>query len=124
MVGLTYATHAYKPFSKAPDDLKATERAQHFDLGLFYGPLVHGDYHEIVRTSVAKRSQSEGYPKSSLPVLTLEDKCLIKGALDYIGVNFYTGALVQDRKDQIHQSVKGFPDDRDVITVTESSWPR
>lgn len=43
-------------------------------------PLVFGDYPKTMRENVKER----------LPTLTEEDKSLVKGAFDFIGINYYT----------------------------------
>lgn len=56
-------------------------RSYDFDfVGRFMEPLVYGDYPFIMKTLV----------KDGLPNFTDEQKELVKGSYDYIGVNYYT----------------------------------
>ncbi|KAK8990845.1 hypothetical protein V6N11_028803 [Hibiscus sabdariffa] len=70
----------YEPYSYTLADRKAARRAMEFDLGWFMEPLVRGQYPPIMQKLV----------KDRLPVFTEEDKELIKGSFDFIGLNYYT----------------------------------
>jgi beta-glucosidase len=52
-----------------------------FNLGWFADPLWFGDYPASLKQCV----------KDDLPVFTEEEKKMVKGSLDYQGINFYTG---------------------------------
>jgi len=54
------------------------------DLGWFADPLFFGDYPETVKKTVG----------ADLPPLSPEDKRRIKGSLDFLGINYYTGKWV------------------------------
>lgn len=54
------------------------------DLGWFADPLFFGDYPETVKKTIG----------ASLPPLSEEDKRRIKGSLDFLGINYYTGKWV------------------------------
>jgi len=54
------------------------------DLGWFADPLFLGDYPETVKSVIG----------ADLPALSDEDKARIKGSLDFVGINYYTGKWV------------------------------
>ncbi|XP_060064598.1 uncharacterized protein LOC132544951 [Ylistrum balloti] len=86
------------PFN--PSHLEAAERATQFDFGWFANPLIHGDYPDVMKSQVGKKSELQGFNKSRLPEFTATEKMMIKGATDFLGLNFYTSGLVHpDVKD-------------------------
>ncbi|KAK9203291.1 hypothetical protein WN943_013545 [Citrus x changshan-huyou] len=58
----------------------AAKRAMDFELGWFMEPLVYGDFPKTMRQIV----------KDRLPRWSDEEKNLVKGCFDFIGVNYYT----------------------------------
>ncbi|XP_060967934.1 beta-glucosidase 24-like [Cannabis sativa] len=62
------------------EDKAAAERYVDFLLGWFVEPLVFGEYPLTMRTIVEER----------LPTFTSKDKNLVKGSVDFIGLNYYT----------------------------------
>lgn len=54
------------------------------DLGWFADPLFFGDWPETVKKTIG----------ADLPPLSAEDKRRIKGSLDFLGINYYTGKWV------------------------------
>ncbi|KAL3644197.1 hypothetical protein CASFOL_012129 [Castilleja foliolosa] len=79
-IGIINVTNWYVPYSDKPEDVAATERAIEFVLGWFVEPLVSGDYPLSMRERVKER----------LPIFTPEEKLLVKGSFDYLGLNYYT----------------------------------
>lgn len=66
-----------------------------FQLGWFAGPLVHGDYPAIMKSTIARRSRVAGYEKSLLPVFSPEERKIMKGTLDFLGLNMYTSLVAK-----------------------------
>ncbi|KAL3642812.1 hypothetical protein CASFOL_013627 [Castilleja foliolosa] len=79
-IGIVTAINWYMPYSDKPEDVAATGRAIDFVLGWYIQPLVTGEYPESMRERVADR----------LPVFSQEEKELVKGSFDFIGLNYYT----------------------------------
>ncbi|CAI9104136.1 OLC1v1002757C1 [Oldenlandia corymbosa var. corymbosa] len=80
-VGIVLVTNwviPYDPNSKA--DAEAAVRSIDFFLGWFLDPLVYGDYPKSMRQNVGSR----------LPTFTAEETSLVKGSLDFLGLNYYT----------------------------------
>lgn len=50
---------------------------------------MYGDYPSVVKSTVAKRSKAQNYPRSRLPEFTKEEMNSTKGTLDFIGLNHY-----------------------------------
>ncbi|KAL3729277.1 hypothetical protein ACJRO7_026386 [Eucalyptus globulus] len=79
-IGISLVGKNYIPYSDSSDDKAAAERAMDFAVGWFLDPLVNGDYPSIMRSLV----------KDRLPTFTAEEKEMMKGSLDFIGINYYS----------------------------------
>lgn len=63
-----------------PADRNAAEWGLQFSLGWFAHPIyVNGDYPEIMKSQIDRRSNEEGRNKSRLPPFSEDEKKLIKG---------------------------------------------
>ncbi|KAK1362018.1 Beta-glucosidase 40 [Heracleum sosnowskyi] len=79
-LGIAFDSFWYEPATNFPEDIQATQRAIEFNLGWFVDPLVFGDYPSSMRTRVGSR----------LPTFTKDQSSLLKGSLDFVGINHYT----------------------------------
>ncbi|XP_057800502.1 beta-glucosidase 12-like isoform X1 [Salvia miltiorrhiza] len=79
-IGITLVSEWFVPYSNSRLDVEASQRALDFNYGWFIDPLVYGDYPKIMRSLVGNR----------LPKFTKEQKALLKGAFDFLGLNYYT----------------------------------
>ncbi|KAK6928662.1 Glycoside hydrolase family 1, partial [Dillenia turbinata] len=79
-IGITLVSHWMVPYSNSVADKNATQRAIDFMFGWFMDPLTFGDYPQSMRDLVGKR----------LPKFTEEQTMLVKGSLDFLGLNYYT----------------------------------
>ncbi|KAK7362435.1 hypothetical protein VNO77_04547 [Canavalia gladiata] len=79
-LGIAFDVVWYEPEKNTKDDIDATQRAQDFQLGWFLDPLMFGDYPSSMRSRVGSR----------LPNFTQSEAALIKGSLDFVGINHYT----------------------------------
>lgn len=65
---------------------KAASRALEFSFGWIVNPIVHGKYPQIMRNLVGKR----------LPEFTKEEAKMVKGSIDFLGVNYYSARYADD----------------------------
>ncbi|PON77358.1 Glycoside hydrolase, partial [Parasponia andersonii] len=80
-IGITLLTEFIVPYDpNSLEDKEASERYMDFLLGWFMEPFVYGRYPGIMSELVKER----------LPTFSEEDKKLIHGAYDFIGINYYT----------------------------------
>ncbi|KAF8378780.1 hypothetical protein HHK36_030129 [Tetracentron sinense] len=79
-VGVAFDVMWFEPRSNSTDDVEATQRAQDFQFGWFIDPLFFGDYPSSMRSRVGSR----------LPTFSKAEAALVKGSLDFVGINHYT----------------------------------
>ncbi|XP_021775930.1 beta-glucosidase 13-like [Chenopodium quinoa] len=84
-IGISLPIQWAMPFNQhEPKDVAATEESLEMSIGWFMNPLVHGDYPEWIKNNIP-----------GLPKFTDEEKELVKGAFDFIGVNYYSSRYIQ-----------------------------
>ncbi|VAH80975.1 unnamed protein product [Triticum turgidum subsp. durum] len=87
IVGINIYSYWSYPLTNATADLEATQRCKDFLYGWILEPLVFGDYPQVMKKNVGSR----------LPPFTNVQSELIKGSLDFIGINHYFSVYVNDR---------------------------
>ncbi|OMO84021.1 Glycoside hydrolase, family 1 [Corchorus capsularis] len=85
-IGLSLVGLYYEPYSDSLFDRNAAKRAMDFELGWIVEPLVRGKYPSSMRKLV----------KNRLPVFTAQEKELVKGSFDFIGINYYTARYAKN----------------------------
>ncbi|XP_062079577.1 beta-glucosidase 17-like [Humulus lupulus] len=120
-IGITIAAHWFKPKFNTAADRRATTRAIDFLFGWFIHPVIYGDYPESMST-VGNR----------LPKFSGSQSKLLKGSIDFLGLNYYTTKYAQhvplsknkltsydtDRQATLSAHKKGIP----IGTPTAMSW--
>ncbi|KAM0883668.1 hypothetical protein ACQ4PT_031489 [Festuca glaucescens] len=87
VVGINVYSYWSYPLTNSTADLEAVQRCKDFLFGWILEPLVFGDYPEVMKKNVGSR----------LPPFTKNQSELIKGSLDFIGINHYYSLYVNDR---------------------------
>ncbi|XP_015879544.3 beta-glucosidase 13 [Ziziphus jujuba] len=85
-IGIALNTKFYEPYSNSAEDKAAVNRMLDFELGWFVEPLVFGDYPKSMTELV----------KDRLPKFTEEEKSMLKGSYDFLGINYYVSAYARD----------------------------
>ncbi|XP_019420849.1 PREDICTED: beta-glucosidase 40-like [Lupinus angustifolius] len=85
-IGTILATPWFVPATNAEKDIVATQRAKDFMLGWFLDPLIFGDYPCSMKSRVGSR----------LPKFSQAEAALLKGSLDFVGINHFTTYYVKD----------------------------
>ncbi|KAL7181508.1 hypothetical protein ACSBR1_040409 [Camellia fascicularis] len=90
-VGISFDVIWFEPATNSTDDIEATQRAQDFQLGWFIEPLTFGNYPSSMISRVGSR----------LPRFTKTESALLKGSLDFVGINHYTTFYARNNKSNI-----------------------
>ncbi|KAH0894999.1 hypothetical protein HID58_057428 [Brassica napus] len=86
-IGTTLIGRWFAPLNETSDlDQAAAKRAFQFFVGWFLDPLVYGEYPRIMRELVGDR----------LPKFTPQESDLVKGSLDFLGLNYYVTQYASD----------------------------
>ncbi|XP_027158800.1 cyanidin 3-O-glucoside 7-O-glucosyltransferase (acyl-glucose)-like [Coffea eugenioides] len=108
-VGLNLYAPWFSPYSKAVADVIATKRAIDYYIGWFLHPLVFGDYPDIIKKNAGKR----------IPTLTPRESKLIKGSIDFIGLNHYFIFYVKDNPSNLSRNIRDITADMAVSIFLE-----
>lgn len=116
-LGITNNCDWREPLTDSPKDKAAAQRALEFFLGWFTDPLYFGDYPASMRERVG----------AALPEFSAEEKALLKGSLDFLGLNHYTTYLAADAGQNLKKPYKyanaGFSEDHQVNLMPHPDWP-
>ena len=81
-ISITLDTDWKEPYSDSNEDLAAAERAMQFKLGWYAHPIfVNGDYPDVMKEQVLKKSLEQGLNISRLPEFTEPEKARILGEI-------------------------------------------
>jgi len=110
-IGITLDTYWYESLTTQAADHEAAERVLQFHHGWFASPIYKGDYPEQMKRLVGDR----------LPAFTDEEKAMITGTADFLGLNHYTSALVVNQKNDSAQ--RGWNNDQEAFMIQDPRWP-
>ncbi|GMY22300.1 beta-glucosidase 17-like isoform X1 [Fagus crenata] len=85
-IGITVSTYWMVPKYQTIASSKAASRALDFAFGWFVHPITYGEYPESMHVLVGNR----------LPNFTDVQSKMVKGSLDFLGVNYYTARYAED----------------------------
>ncbi|KAJ4844565.1 hypothetical protein Tsubulata_008193 [Turnera subulata] len=90
LVGTTLLTWWTEPYSSKTADIDAAKRVLDFMYGWFLDPLTYGDYPRTMRE----------YVKNRLPMFTQTQSEMLRGSLDFLGLNYYSSRYVKNVESQ------------------------
>ncbi|KAL5058139.1 hypothetical protein RYX36_029743 [Vicia faba] len=106
-IGFNILAFGYVPITNTSGDVIAAQRARDFMMGWFLNPLTFGDYPDIMKRNVGSR----------LPSFTKKESNLVKGSIDFLGINFYYSFYVKNKPDKQHIEDRDYRADMEVETI-------
>ncbi|XP_057286505.1 lactase-like protein, partial [Pezoporus wallicus] len=103
-------------------DKVAAERYIQFHLGWFANPIYKGDYPEVMKNYIGKKSAQQGLGTSRLPTFSAQEKTYIKGTLDFLGIGHFTTRYVLQKNFPSLQ-VPSYHTDYDLAELVDPKWP-
>ncbi|KAK7373945.1 hypothetical protein VNO80_07367 [Phaseolus coccineus] len=79
LIGFNLLVFGLLPRTNSTEDVSATQRFQDFFIGWFMNPFTFGDYPDIMKKNAGPR----------LPSFTQKESNLVRGSIDFLGINFY-----------------------------------
>lgn len=119
VIGITNNCDWREPLTQKPEDREAAERAVEFFYAWFADPVVFGEYPEVMRKRLGAR----------LPEFTEEQKTLMKGSADFLGLNHYSTLYASAEKPEVDAGIGpngngGMSDDQEVFLSADLAWER
>ncbi|XP_035865347.1 lactase-like protein isoform X2 [Phyllostomus discolor] len=105
-----------------PKDIEAAERYLQFCLGWFANPIYAGDYPQVMKERIGRKSAEQGLDMSRLPVFSLQEKSYIKGTSDFLGLGHFTTRYITERNYPARQG-PSYRNDRDLVELADPNWP-
>ncbi|XP_027349087.1 beta-glucosidase 11-like [Abrus precatorius] len=114
-IGFNLLTFGLVPLTNTSEDVSATQRAQDFLIGWFMNPFTFGDYPNIMKKNAGSR----------LPSFSQKESNLVKGSIDFIGINFYYSFYVKNSPGSLQREDRDYMADWSVETekVTQNDTP-
>ncbi|KAG8376370.1 hypothetical protein BUALT_Bualt09G0056000 [Buddleja alternifolia] len=96
-IGMVLCCQWYEPFDEnSKDDIAASKRAMDFMMGWFLEPVLTGRY---------PQSMMDFVPSNNLAQFSEEESKMLKGSIDFMGLNYYTANYVaHDFRPQTEQA--------------------
>ncbi|XP_033096417.1 lactase-phlorizin hydrolase-like [Anneissia japonica] len=125
-IGITLNSDYYQAADmNDPDTIEAAERAQQFVMGWFGHPVYkNGDYPEVMKETIARKSTQEGLSESRLPEFTENEKSFLAKTADFFGLNCYTTSYARSIRNPAGPLIPpSWSTDQDVFSWKSQNWP-
>ncbi|KAJ8002453.1 hypothetical protein DPEC_G00159080 [Dallia pectoralis] len=106
-----------------PKDIEAAERYVQFYMGWFATPIFHGDYPQVMKDFIGRKSSQQGLSSSRLPTFSTQEKSYIKGTSDFLGVGHFTTRYVTQKNYPSGRGGSSYFTDRDLAELVDPRWP-
>ncbi|NXQ59867.1 LCTL protein, partial [Anthoscopus minutus] len=123
MVGISLTSGWGEPVDPhSQTDRDAAERYIQFHLGWFANPIYRGDYPEVMKNYVGRKSAQQGLGTSRLPTFSVQEKIYIKGTSDFLGIGHFTTRYVLQKNFPFLQ-VSSYHTDHNLAELVDPNWP-
>ncbi|XP_046719853.1 lactase-like b [Silurus meridionalis] len=123
LVGISLSGEWGEPVDIAnPKDIEAAERYVQFYLGWFATPIFHGDYPEVMKDFIGRKSSQQAMGTSRLPSFSSQEKGYIKGTCDFLGVGHFTTRYIT-QKTSPPDRTSSYYTDHDLAELVDPRWP-
>uniref|UniRef100_A0A8C1S514 Cytosolic beta-glucosidase n=1 Tax=Cyprinus carpio TaxID=7962 RepID=A0A8C1S514_CYPCA len=123
MVGISLSADWGEPVDITNQrDIEAAERYVQFYLGWFATPLFHGDYPQIMKDYIGRKSAQQGLSSSRLPTFNPHEKSYIRGTCDFLGISHFTTRYITQKNFPSNRGNSYFTD-RDLAELVDPQWP-
>ncbi|KAK2913865.1 hypothetical protein Q8A67_002264 [Cirrhinus molitorella] len=123
MVGISLSSDWGEPVDITNQrDIEAAERYVQFYLGWFATPLFHGDYPQIMKDYIGRKSAQQGLSNSRLPIFSPHEKSYVKGTCDFLGISHFTTRYITQKNFPSNRGNNYFTD-RDLAELVDPQWP-
>ncbi|XP_059434255.1 vicianin hydrolase-like isoform X2 [Corylus avellana] len=112
-IGITIVTHWFEPKYQTSSSRKAASRALDFYLGWFAHPITYGDYPQSMKFAAGNR----------LPKFTEAQSKLLKGSIDFLGINYYTTNYVEIASSTNGVNITYVTDRQTTLTTDKNGTP-
>ncbi|KAK9886202.1 hypothetical protein WA026_015721 [Henosepilachna vigintioctopunctata] len=89
-ISLTVQSFWCEPETDSQEDKEASERFLEFNIGWFLHPIYKGNYPPSVIDKINELNQRSENAESMIPFFTSDEIDIIKGTMDFFGLNHYT----------------------------------
>ncbi|KAF7648913.1 hypothetical protein LDENG_00150340 [Lucifuga dentata] len=103
-------------------DIEAAERFVQFYMGWFATLLFNGDYPQVMKDYVGRKSGQQALGVSRLPVFSPQEKSFIKGTCNFLGVGHFTTRYVTQKNYPSGLGDSYFTD-HDLAELVDPRWP-
>ncbi|XP_047195817.1 lactase-like b isoform X4 [Hippoglossus stenolepis] len=104
-------------------DIEAAERYVQFYLGWFATPVFHGDYPQVMKDFIGRKSVQQGLGTSRLPTFSPQEKSYIKGTCDFLGIGHFTTRYITQKNNPSGRGSSSYFTDRDLAELVDPRWP-
>ncbi|XP_051989904.1 lactase-like protein isoform X3 [Xyrauchen texanus] len=123
MVGISLSADWGEPVDVTNQrDIEAAERYVQFYLGWFAMPLFNGDYPQVMKDYIGKKSAQQGLSSSRLPTFSPQEKSFIRGTCDFLGIGHFTTRYITQKNFPFNRGNSYFTD-RDLAELVDPRWP-
>ncbi|CAK8574754.1 unnamed protein product [Lathyrus sativus] len=103
-IGFNLLVFGFVPLTNTSEDIIAARRARDFYIGWFLNPFIFGEYPDSMKKNAGSR----------LPYFTIKESNLVKGSIDFLGINFYYAFCIKNDPKSLQKKDRDYTADMAV----------